>query len=173
MMKVGTMKVGIVAVAASLVASAAAAHVVLDKREAPVGTYFKAVFQVGHGCDGSPTTGLLVRIPDGVIAAKPMVKPGWTIELTKGAYAQEHAHHGHAVSEGVRSIRWTGTLPDEHYDEFAVSMMLTDALKPGTTLYFPVIQTCEQGESQWVDVPETGKPASKTPAPGLALLPKR
>ena len=165
------MKIGIVA-AASLIASAASAHVVLEKREAIVGTYFKAVFQVGHGCDGSPTTGITVQIPDGVIAAKPMQKPGWTIELTKGAYAQEHAHHGHAVSGGVRSIKWSGKLPDDYYDEFAVNMLLTDALKPGTTLYFPVIQACETGVSTWIDIPETGKPAPKTPAPGLRLLPK-
>lgn len=164
-------KVGII-VAVSLVASAASAHVVLEKREAMVGTYFKAVFQVGHGCDGSATTALVVQIPDGVIAAKPMTKPGWTIELTKGAYAQEHAHHGHAVSEGVRSIKWTGKLPDQFYDEFVVNMMLTDTLKPGTTLYFPVIQTCEKGESKWTEIPEAGKPAPKMPAPGLSLLPK-
>ena len=160
------------AVAAIMIASAASAHVVLEKREAVAESYYKAVFQVGHGCDGSATTAISVRIPDGVIAAKPMQKPGWTVETIKGAYPQAQAHHGHAVTEGVRTITWSGKLPDEFYDEFVVSMKLTDALKPGTTLYFPVTQTCETGASNWVEIPEAGKPAPKTPAPGLRLLPK-
>jgi uncharacterized protein YcnI len=151
----------------------ASAHVVLEKREAVVGSYYKAVFQVGHGCDGSPTTAIEVQIPDGVIAAKPMQKPGWTIATTKGPYAQAHAHHGHAVAEGVRSVTWTGRLPDEFYEEFVMSVMITDTLAPGTALYFPVIQTCESGASRWVDRPEPNQPASRTPAPSLQLLPKR
>jgi uncharacterized protein YcnI len=162
----------IIAAMVTLGAASASAHVVLEKREVAVGSYYKAVFQVGHGGDGSPTTAIEVKLPDGVIAAKPMPKPGWTLTLTKGAYAQQHAHHGHAVSEGVRSIRWTGQLPDEHYDEFVVNMMVTDTLTPGSTLYFPVIQTCAPGTTNWVDRPEAGKPVSKTPAPGLRLLPK-
>lgn len=165
------MKLAITAVA-TLMASAASAHVVLEKREAVVGSYYKAVFQVGHGCDGSATTAIRVQIPDGVIAAKPMQKQGWKLATTKGAYAQQHAHHGHAVSEGVRTITWSGKLPDAFYDEFVVSVKLTDELKAGTVLYFPVTQTCEKGESKWVDIPAAGQPASKAPAPGLALLPK-
>lgn len=161
-----------IAAAASLVASAASAHVVLETREASVGTYYKAVFKAGHGCDGSSTTAITVQIPDGVVAAKPMPKPGWTLALTKGAYAQEHSHHGHAVSEGVRSITWSGKLPDDYYDEFVVSLKLTDELKPGTTLYFPVTQVCEAGVSKWIEIPDAGKPVPKMPAPGLRLLPK-
>jgi uncharacterized protein YcnI len=57
-----------VAAAVALSPLAASAHVVLDQREAAVGTYYKPVFQIGHGCEGSPTTALRVKIPDGVIA---------------------------------------------------------------------------------------------------------
>ena len=150
----------------------ASAHVVLEKREAPVGSYYKAVFQVGHGYEGSPTVKLSVRIPDGVVAAKPMPKPGWTIETVKGPYATAAAHHGHAVSEGVREVIWQGRLPDDDFDEFVLSGFLTDTLQPGTTLYFPATQECEQGANRWVEIPEPGKPPPKSPAPGLKLIAK-
>lgn len=160
------------AAAVALSPLAAVAHVVLEKREAAVGSYYKAVFQIGHGCEGSPTTTLRIQIPDGVIAVKPMPKPGWTIETVKGPYAAAAAHHGHAISEGVREVIWRGKLPDDYFDEFVLSGFLTDTLTPGTTLYFPATQECEQGANRWIEIPEAGKPAPKSPAPGLKLIPK-
>ena len=47
---------------AVLAVSPAAAHVTLEKRQAPVGSYYKAVFAVPHGCAGSPTVKLRVQI---------------------------------------------------------------------------------------------------------------
>ena len=69
---------------ATLAASPAAAHVTLEKRQAPVGSYYKAVFAVPHGCAGSPTVKLRVQIPEGVIGIKPMPKPGWTARDGQG-----------------------------------------------------------------------------------------
>ena len=51
-------------IAVASASSSVLAHVVLEKREAAVGSYYKAVFQVAHGCEGSPTVGLEVTIPD-------------------------------------------------------------------------------------------------------------
>lgn len=162
-----------VLLSATIVTSAVSAHVVLETRQATIGKSYKAVFQVGHGCAGSPTIKLRVQIPEGVIAAKPMPKPGWSIETVKGAYAESHAHHGMAMSEGVREVIWSGgKLPDDYYDEFVVNTFLTDALKPETTLYFPVVQECEQGTNAWTEIPEAGKAAPKSPAAGLKLLAK-
>src|SRR3954462_10478136 len=56
--------------------SVAFAHITLENKEAPVASGYKAVFKVPHGCDGSPTTALKVRIPEGLIDVKPMPKPG-------------------------------------------------------------------------------------------------
>ena len=72
---------------AELAASPAAAHVSLEKRQAPVGSYYKAVFAVPHGCAGSPTVKLRVQITEGVIGIKPMPKPGCTLETVMGKYA--------------------------------------------------------------------------------------
>ena len=59
--------------------------------------------------------------------------------------------------KGVKEVVWSGgKLPDDNYDEFVISTFLTGSLKPNTTLYFPVVQECEQGISRWIDIPADG-----------------
>jgi uncharacterized protein YcnI len=157
-------------------ASPAGAHVSLENRQASVGAPYKAVFAVPHGCAGSATTKIRVQIPEGVIAVKPMPKAGWNIEAVKGKYATSYDYHGKKFSEGVKEVVWSGgKLPDDNYDEFVISTFLTSGLKPNTTLYFPVVQECEQGISRWIDIPAGGSGHShddKSPAPGVRLMPK-
>ena len=120
---------------AVLAASPATAHVTLEKRQAPVGSYYKAVFAVPHGCAGSATVKLRVQIPEGVIGIKPMPKPGWTLEMVKGKYATEYEFHGSKLSEGVKEVVWSGgKLADENYDEFVVSTFLSGGLKPNSKI---------------------------------------
>lgn len=85
-------------------ASSASAHVTLERRQAPVGSYYKAVFAVPHGCAGSPTVKIRVQVPEGVIGIKPMPKQGWTVETVKGKYATEYDFHGGKISEGVKEV---------------------------------------------------------------------
>jgi periplasmic copper chaperone A len=163
------------ALAAAAIAAPANAHITLQGREAAVGASYKAVFVVPHGCAGSATTKIRVQIPEGVIDAKPMPKAGWNLEAIKGKYASEYDFHGAKLSEGVKEVVWSGgKLPDDFYDEFVINTFLTGALKPNTTLYFPVVQECEQGVSRWIDIPADPAHAhdSKWPAPGVKLIPK-
>jgi uncharacterized protein YcnI len=155
----------------------AAAHITLETVTAPAGSYYKAVFRVGHGCKGSPTTAIRVRIPDGVTSAKPQPKPGWQVEIVKdqtpaSSHAGHGVHGGHSHGAAFTEGLWNGRLLDEHYDEFVVRMKLPDT--PGATLLFPVIQACEQGEQRWVESIEPGKPAGhdRMTAPMLRLTPK-
>jgi uncharacterized protein YcnI len=164
-------------VAAGFAAGAAHAHVTLENRQATVGSYYKATFAVPHGCAGSATTKIRVQIPEGVIAIKPMPKPGWSVETIKGKYAAEYELHGSKFTEGVKEVIWSGgKLWDDNYDEFVMATFLTPGLKPNTTLYFPVVQECEQGVSRWIEIPKEGADGhdhdSKSPAPGLRLTPK-
>ena len=114
-------KVAFAAALAVLVAAPAAAHVSLENKQASVGSYYKAVFAVPHGCAGSPTVKIRVQIPEGVIGVKPMPKAGWTLETVKGKYAAEYDFHGNKLSEGVKEVAWSGgKLADDNYDEFVV-----------------------------------------------------
>jgi hypothetical protein len=152
--------------------TAALAHVTLETTEAPTGAY-KAVFKVPHGCDGSPTTAVKVEVPEGVIGVKPMPKPGWSLSMEKGAYARTYDfYHGSKVSEGVKTVTWSGgKLLNEHFDEFVLSVYLTDALPAGGKVYFPVTQSCEAGSVSWSEIAADGQdPHSlKAPAPMLRV----
>src|SRR5690606_2092825 len=70
--------------------NAAVAHVTLEAGQAPAGSYHKAVVRVPHGCDGTPTTTVRVRIADGVTSVKPQPKPGWKVDVIKGKLATPH-----------------------------------------------------------------------------------
>ena len=133
----------------------------------------RAVIKIGHGCEGSATTAVRVTIPEGIIAVKPMPKPGWTLSSAKQRYSRSYEFfHGTKLGEGVTEIIWSrGSLPDEHYDEFVFSSFVAKELEPGISLYFPVVQTCENGEHRWIEVPsgERDLQSLRAPAPALKL----
>ncbi|MBE7183199.1 MAG: copper chaperone PCu(A)C [Methylobacterium mesophilicum] len=62
----------LLAAALALSASPAFAHASLESAEAPAGGY-KAVFRIGHGCEGQSTQTLAIDLPEGFVGAK----PGW------------------------------------------------------------------------------------------------
>ncbi|MBU2865632.1 DUF1775 domain-containing protein, partial [Pacificibacter marinus] len=66
---------------------------------------------------------------------------------------------------------WSGSLDDAHFDQFAFRGKLTDHLKTGTTVYFPVIQECANGSHNWVNEPVEGHDGHGVaePAPGLNI----
>jgi periplasmic copper chaperone A len=160
-------------IAAALAAVPASAHVFLEGKQAAVGSDYKAVFVVPHGCSGSATVKLRVQIPEGVIATEAKPVDGWKVDTTKGKYAGEYDVKGAKVAEGIKEVAWSGgKLPDKTRQEFVIETFLTDSLKPNTTLYFPVVQECEQGVSRWIEIPPDGATHShegKWPAPGVKL----
>lgn len=163
-----------VLITALLAASRVSAHVTLQDREATVGADYRAVFIVPHGCAGSPTTKLRVQIPAGVIAIEAKPVAGWNVETIKGKYAETYDYKGAKVSEGITEVDWSGgRLPDKTRQEFEIGTFLTDSLKPGSTLYFPAVQECEQGVSRWIEIPAEGaspSPESRWPAPRVKLI---
>jgi uncharacterized protein YcnI len=165
----------VAAVLLTLVSSSASSHITLEKAEAAPRTGYKAILRVSHGCDGAPTISLEVTIPEGIIAAKPMPKPGWTIDIARGTYAKAYAfYHGSSLSKGAVSITWKGgSLPDDMYDEFVFSAYVSDAFKPGSSVAFPVVQICPGGRYlRWVEVPKAGEDAHalKAPAPTVRIV---
>lgn len=169
----------IAAVASALialcVATDATAHISIDNAETKGGS-FKAVFNVPHGCEKSPTTAVRITIPEGVIGIKPVPKPGWKLETTSAPYAKTYDYfHGMKVSEGVNTVTWSGgNLPNEYLDEFKIGLFVTKDVAAGSTLYFPVEQTCEKGSLSWSQVPEPGQSAHdlERPAPALRVAAK-
>jgi hypothetical protein len=85
------MKTTSILLALAMLSSAAQAHVTLDTTTGIAGSYQKLAFRVGHGCDGKATTGLAITLPEGAIAAKPMPKAGWKIDIVDREALHESA----------------------------------------------------------------------------------
>ena len=153
------------------------AHITLENQQAAVGASYKAVLRVPHGCDGSATVALRVRIPDGFVEVKPMPKPGWKLDVVRGKYQKAMSVRGTKVTEGVTEVDWSGgNLPDAYYDEFVLNGFIGDEAPAGQTMYFLMVQECEKGINRWIEIPaadgaRAGEPAE--PAAGLKLMPKR
>jgi uncharacterized protein YcnI len=146
------------------------AHVALEHKSAVAGSYYKAIFMVGHGCDGSPTTGINIEMPEAMAVVKPMPKPGWKLTAQSVSAPAGMLLHGRAVGEVVSRVSWQGgPLADGHYDEFVVLLQLP---KRDGRLYFKVIQHCADGRNEWVEVPVAGQTGRlKMPAAVLELRP--
>lgn len=139
-------------VAGLTVASPALAHIDPDPTEGQAGSEVSVGFTVQHGCDGSPTVQLDMRLPDGVSAPAAEPPDGWTGQV-----------EGNVVTfEG-------GPLPDDQELTFRVRMILPAT--PDTTIYFPFVQRCEVGEIRWIDIPSDGSNADlDEPAPAMQLI---
>lgn len=146
-------------------------HIVLENRSAPANSSYKAVFQVGHGCQGSSTTGLLVQIPTGFLGTRPYPKAGWTVTAQLGQLAKPHDDHGRRVAEDVVLVSWKASsreaaLPDAFFDEFVLRGKTPPTAGP---LWFKVLQTCESGTNDWSEVPASGTSAQGLKFPAILL----
>lgn len=172
-----TTRVLLPAAAAALLATSfgAAAHVTLEEPAAIAGKGYKAVLRIGHGCEGTATHTVRVRIPAGFQGAKPMPKPGWTLDIQRAPLAVPYQSHGRTVSDDVVEITWkaaspAAALPDAQYDEFVLRGQLPT--QPGP-LWFKVQQLCEKGQWDWSETPASGTSTRglKAPAALLEVLP--
>ena len=158
----------LVAAAALVAAPAATAHVTANPATAAAGSVTKIQFQVGHGCEESPTTSVAVQIPAGVANVAPEVEPGWKIAVKEGELPEPVEVFGETVTEGVTEVTWSGgTLSPHQFTDFGISMLLPN--KPGETVYFPVVQRCQEGVNRWITIPVEGQAEPDQPAAGVAL----
>ena len=154
------------AIAVLALPASAPAHVVFAMAQAPAGSTFIDALRVGHGCSGSATVSLRVEIPEGVTAARPEAKPGWTITIERTPLKTPVPGEGGKMqTDRVSAIVWSGNLPDDEFDDFPVQLKLPKASGP---LYFPATQVCQAGRADWRDRPVTGQKVAR-PAPVLTL----
>jgi uncharacterized protein YcnI len=155
--------------AALVLAPAASAHITASPSKIPAGfTYTQ--FSVPHGCDGSSTVRISIRIPEGVAEVKPEVAPGWDISTKTGALPAPVSVFGEEVSEGVTEVSWSGgPLPDSELQRFGLSFFASEDLA-GQTVYWPIVQQCEEGTTRWIEIPVAGEEEPPEPAPGITFL---
>ncbi|PZN58968.1 MAG: hypothetical protein DIU65_01925 [Proteobacteria bacterium] len=154
----------------ALLAPPAFAHVTLESQEAVIGSEYKAVLKIPHGCGEEATSVVRVQIPEGFFNAKPQPKAGWILETITGPYEKAYDNHGTVVTEGVREIIWSGgNLPSGWYEEFVFRGTFADSLAEGDFV-FPTVQECASGEEAWIEI-DAGEDARR-PAPRVRLVPR-
>ncbi|WP_162453341.1 YcnI family protein [Phytoactinopolyspora mesophila] len=128
----------------------ATAHVTISPDTAEAGSYAVLTASVPHGCSGSGTTEVAIEIPEQIMAVTPTVNPNWEVE-------QLAADGSPADGEPVTHVVYTAhePLPNDLRDTFELSVRMPD--ESGEVLAFPVVQTCEEGESAWVETADEGQ----------------
>ncbi len=164
--------VGAVA-AGAVVASAtgALAHVSVTPTVTEAGAYSLLTFAVPHGCDGSPTTRISIEVPEALVTVTPTVNPGWTVKKVMTTLPTPvDDGHGGQYTERVSEVVYTARtpLPDGYRDTLTLQAKLPE--KAGETLSFPTVQTCEKGETAWVQVPAAGEDEDSLEHPVPAVL---
>ncbi|KRB36091.1 YcnI family protein [Microbacterium sp. Root180] len=141
---------------------AASAHVHVDPGTASAGSTETLTFAFSHGCDGSPTTAVVIDVPEGVGNVTPVVQGGWTISRELGA-------------DGVPTqVTFTSEVPVEDGLKATVALdALFDESAADTSIAFPVTQVCVDGETAWTEVAEDGQSEDdlESPAPVVEVGP--
>jgi uncharacterized protein YcnI len=127
----------------------ASAHIATDPAAVAAGTATTVGFLVEHGCNGSNTKQIEIKIPSGITDAKAVDKVGWT-----------------AASAGSIITFSGGSLDAATPDTFQVSF--TALAAPGT-VYFPIVQTCVAGDTAWIELPQAGQAEPQHPAPAVKI----
>lgn len=151
----------------------ASAHVTIDPPVQPADSYTVLTVAVPHGCDGSPTTAVRIQMPEEIPAVTPTVNPNWDVEMVNVELDEPiEGAHGETLTERVGEVVYTAKTPlaDDLRDAFELSLKTPDLI--GETLAFPIIQTCEDGETAWVELATDGVDAHDLdePAPTITLV---
>ncbi|WEO76962.1 YcnI family protein [Cryobacterium sp. SO2] len=159
---------GLLALSAPLAASA---HVEVEPSSTAAGSYSLLTFAVSHGCDGSATTGITVDIPETITSVTPTVNPGWDVAKVAVDLATPlEDGEGDTITTRVGQVSYTAQTPlvDGLRTTFVLSLQIPeDAV--GETLSFPVLQSCEVGETSWSEATVEGEAEPAHPAPSLTV----
>ena len=133
------------------------AHIEPDPSEAQAGDTVTVGFTVEHGCDGSPTIEIEMRLADGITAATPEPLDGWDESIDT------------ETDGDTLVVTFTGGVLDpDTAGTFDVTMTLPPT--PDATIYFPFVQHCEVGEIRWIGIPDEPGDELDEPAPAMDLI---
>ncbi len=137
------------------VGGSAWAHIDPDPAQAQAGSRLTVGFTVEHGCTGSPTVRLDMRLPEGVDDPVPEPIEGWDGSVD--------------IVDGDTIVTFDGgPLADDVEGTFSVTMTLPPT--PDATVYFPFVQRCEVGEIRWIGIPAEPGDELDEPAPAMELV---
>ena len=136
-----------------LAAAPATAHVGIAASTTAAGATAVVRLVVPHGCAGSATSEVSVRMPAEVDDVAAESTDRWVVDQ----------------DEDSLTFRTDDPLPDALRDEVAFSVRLPDEV--GAVLVFPVVQRCAEGEAAWTEVAEdaASREELEMPAPVVVV----
>jgi periplasmic copper chaperone A len=149
----------------------ASAHIGVAPTSTAAGSSTVLTFALPHGCDGSATTAIAIDIPESITNVTPTVNPNWDVAKVQVKLDKPIGDgHGNSITTRVGQVVYTAKAPlaDGLRDTFALSLTLPEDAA-GTTLAFPVLQTCEAGSTTWDQVAKDGESEPEHPAPSVAV----
>ncbi|MFM7087967.1 MAG: YcnI family protein [Candidatus Paceibacterota bacterium] len=138
----------------------ASAHVSaqLYGSKATANGYGNLFFRVPHASKDLSTVKIEVQIPSGVTGIKPQQIAGWSESVI-------------TADDGKVSVIWQGgNLPDTSFADFGISLKYPNT--PGVSLYFPTVQTLNDGSTvAWIEIPAAGVDSHSLakPAPSVKI----
>lgn len=152
-------------------ASSASAHVTIDPTSTDAGSYTVLTVSVPHGCGDSPTTRVAISIPEGINSVTPTRHQFYDVKnVIEALETPIDDGHGGELTERVSEVIYTAKepLPADQRDAFELSLRLPEG-QAGEVLSFPSIQTCEEGETAWIEEQVEGQSEPDSPAPTIVL----
>jgi periplasmic copper chaperone A len=137
---------------------AASAHVHVTPGASAAEATTTLTFSFSHGCEESPTTAMIIDIPQGVTNVVPVASALWSIDRTL------------ADNGTVTRVTYTATQPIEKGVKGEVAMDARFAAElADSQVAFPVTQKCVTGENDWTQVAAEGAPEPESPAPLVSV----
>ena len=130
-------------------ASGAGAHVHTSPEQVKPGAPATVFFVIGHGCSGSPTTAVAIKVPAAATKISGVAPKGWSASISNWVVT----FAGGTLADGVKA---------------SFGVRFTAPAKTGTLL-FPTVQTCVKGKNSWIDAPLAGGGEPENPAPVVVV----
>jgi uncharacterized protein YcnI len=164
---------GVIAGTAALMlagSAGASAHVGISPDKTTANSYALLTFGIPHGCDTSGTTKVTITLPEELNDAQPTVNPNWTVEkVVEELTEPKKVADGATITKRTSKIVYTAKAPldPELRDALVLSVKLPDTA--GTTLYFPTLQNCQVGQTDWSEIPKDGQDPHSLDAPAPSV----
>jgi uncharacterized protein YcnI len=150
---------------------AASAHIAVDAPTTAAGAFTVLTFALPHGCDASSTTTVSIGLPDSIASVTPTANAGWAASETLVDLATPIDDGlGNTITTRTGAVLYAADtpFPDGLRTTFALSLQIP-ADAEGDTLEFPVLQTCEVGETNWNETAVEGEDEPAHPAPAITV----
>jgi uncharacterized protein YcnI len=152
----------------------AQAHVSLHPNAIPAGSFVTTNIRVPNEEQHADTTGIQVKLPDGVLSALGAPPAGWRFTAKTKKLAKPIKTDDGLVTTETTEVDYTGgkILPGD-FESFPLTLSIPAAAKAGSVIAFPTVQRYSNGKVvRWIGNATADAPAPTVDitAPGGALL---